>query len=166
MYVYIYIYNYTCIIIYCIDVAPFFGGGINVNLGFCETSSLFPRPECVLFQALVLLPQFLIYGGFLKWGTPKSSILCSHFPLQTIHFGDHPFMETPIWVLNHLRFLGHPKGCFLPPKQSPANQLRKMGVLKGPKMWPFFRKIPTSKGVSPISPCSCRRLGLFRCCRT
>ena len=44
---------------------------------------------------------YLIYGGFLKWGVPlHHPFLDWGFPLQTIHFGDPPFMESPITGYN------------------------------------------------------------------
>ena len=39
------------------------------------------------------------YGGFLKWGIPKSSILRGFSIINTNHFGNPPFMETPIYII-------------------------------------------------------------------
>ena len=45
-------------------------------------------------------------GGFLKWGTPKSSILMGCSLTKTNHFRVPPFMEIPILTYIYYRY--HP----------------------------------------------------------
>lgn len=40
----------------------------------------------------------ILYGGFLKWGYLQIIHVSRIFPLQTIHVGVPPFMETPMWI--------------------------------------------------------------------
>ena len=54
----------------------------------------------IIFHSYVSLP----HGGLLKRGYPymnhpKLNRIVMDFPLQTIHFGVPPFLETTIWKL-------------------------------------------------------------------